>query len=182
MARVFGQGDCLCQVVNTCGTETSLAGYEVYDPARPTGYEEGDRVIYPENKGTLILVLEASQDVPQPVGELDRSKWVEICRKNTTDLSYLPSYTELLSRYDLYDESDEYLPGDVAIKISNCGDYACVMVGVWTTLYCVPTGEESTCKKVKKCGPGRVLVSLSSRDNDLVCVPVESSVGVGPRR
>lgn len=172
MARTFGRGDCQCQVVNTCGTETSLAGYEIYDPAHPAGYEEGDRVIYPEDKGTLILVLEASQDVPQPVGELDQSKWVEICRKNTTDLSYLPTYTELLSRY----ESDEIL------KISNCGDYACVMAGQQTTLYCVPTSIESKCKKVKKCGPGRVLVSLSSHDNDLICVPVESSVGVGPRR
>jgi hypothetical protein len=258
MARVFGQGDCLCQVVNTCGSDI-LSEYDLYDPYagrflttwgefdlpwsdtdqawktavynKTNGYVEGDRVVYPAEYGTLLLLLEANQDVPVPVGALDPSKWTEICRIRTTDLSYLPSYAELLTRYKYYDNSlyleswsefssswssaltDQdsdvwsdakirkellYVAGDVVLYDSGCSDYTCVYVALsdvpalavpgpppppyWQRLYCVPTGRESTCKKVKKCGPGRALVSLSSQDNDLICVPVESKVGVGPRR
>lgn len=191
MARLFGQNNCLtddqeevlgitqdfsCKIVNTCGTETSLLEYEVYDPAKPEGYEEGIRVLYPAEGGKLILLVEALEDINPPVGDLDLGKWLEVCRKQTTDLSYLPEYTELTSLYEYYNEQAVYSQHDVVLKDSGCSDYACVLVGtgtplVWKVLYCVLTGRKNSCKKIKKCGSGRVLVSLSNQDNDLICAP-----------
>lgn len=210
MARIFGQGNCLtedqqqvlgitqdfsCAVLDTCGSEAVL-DYPVYDPASSLGYEEGDVVLYPDKQGELIRVLSASENISTPVGALDPTKWSEVCRRKTRDLSYLPGYEILTTRHDFYDNIN-YSVLDVVLYQTGCSDALCLYVCIadctgntslppnpdnWVRLYCVPTNLESSCKKIKTCGPGRRVVSLSTSDNDLICVPVESTEGIGPRR
>ena len=93
-----------------------------------------------------------------------------------------------------------YKAGDIVLYDTNCGDYTCVYVATgdipatpnlivpgppsktyWSRLYCVPNGSPNTCTKRVKCdGPNRQLVSLSSGESDLICVPVESNTGIRP--
>lgn len=95
-----------------------------------------------------------------------------------------------------------YRAGDIVLYDTNCSDYTCVYVAVtdmpatpelvtpgppssvyWQKQYCLKNGKPSTCVKREKCiGTNRRLVSLSSGEADLICVPVESTTGVGPRR
>lgn len=95
-----------------------------------------------------------------------------------------------------------YREGDVVLYDTNCGDYTCVYVATtdmpasaelavdgppsptyWQRQYCVPSGNPNTCVKGAKCDkPNHQLVSLSSGNSDLICVPVESTTGVGPRQ
>lgn len=91
-----------------------------------------------------------------------------------------------------------YRSGDTVLWNTRCNDYTCVYVAIadmpadptlvvpgpppltyFTRSYCVRNGNPSTCGKTISCGPGRTIVDLGS--TDLVCVPVESDVGVGPR-
>lgn len=91
-----------------------------------------------------------------------------------------------------------YQSGDTVLWNTRCNDYTCVYVATadmpadpelvvpgppppnyFSRLYCIRNGNPSTCGKTISCGPGRVVVDLGS--TDLVCVPVESDIGVGPR-
>lgn len=93
-----------------------------------------------------------------------------------------------------------YRSGDTVLYETPCGDYTCVYVATadmpadaalvvpgppppsyWQRQYCVRNGRENKCLKKIECGPGRVVVDLGGENSpNLVCVPVESSVGVGP--
>jgi hypothetical protein len=92
-----------------------------------------------------------------------------------------------------------YRIGDIVLYDVRCGDYTCAYIATtdmpsnpelimpgpppadyFNKLYCVANGRESKCTKRVTCGPGRVVVDLSTGDRDLVCVPVESTTGVGP--
>lgn len=94
-----------------------------------------------------------------------------------------------------------YRSGDIVLYDTACGDHTCIYVATadmpadaalvvpgpppsafWQRQYCVENGKPSKCDKRIECGPGRVVVDLGGEDApNLVCVPVESSVGVGPR-
>lgn len=92
-----------------------------------------------------------------------------------------------------------YKAGETVLYNSSCGDYTCVYVAkvdipaslnspppelpdYWQRQYCVENGRENKCVKKIECGPGRVVVDLGGEGApNLICVPVESSVGVGPR-
>jgi len=93
-----------------------------------------------------------------------------------------------------------YRSGDTVLWNTRCDDYTCVYVATsdmpatpslivpgpppsayFSRLYCIRNGNLSTCGKTTSCGPGRVIVDLGSDGTDLVCVPVESDIGVGPR-
>lgn len=93
-----------------------------------------------------------------------------------------------------------YRKKDIVLYDSSCSDHTCVFIAksnipvdlefspdlpppreYWELLYCVPNGKDNTCGKELKCVNGKV-VSLSSGDNDLICAPVESNTGVGPRQ
>lgn len=93
-----------------------------------------------------------------------------------------------------------YQSGDIVLWNTRCDDYTCVYVATadmpadpdlvlpgpppsayFSRMYCVPNGKPSTCNKTISCGPGRVVVDLGRDGTDLVCVPVESDIGVGPR-
>ena len=91
-----------------------------------------------------------------------------------------------------------YEVGSVVLYDSGCGDYTCVYVATddvppqsinsppprqyWEKLYCVVNGKPNKClSESAPCNrPGRVKVSLSSGNNDLICAPVESRLGAGP--
>jgi hypothetical protein len=101
-----------------------------------------------------------------------------------------------------FERESFYETGNVALYDSRCGDYTCAYVAIkpmpndpdlirsgpppkeyWEKLYCVPNGKPNICEKKVTCTrPNTKLVSLTGRDEDLVCLPVESTVGVGPRR
>jgi hypothetical protein len=93
-----------------------------------------------------------------------------------------------------------YRSGDTVLWNTRCDDYTCVYVAIadmpanpdlvvpgpppatyFSRLYCIRNGNPSTCGKTISCGPGRVVVDLGRNGTDLVCVPVESDIGVGPR-
>ena len=93
-----------------------------------------------------------------------------------------------------------YESGDTVLWNTRCDDYTCVYVAIadmpadlalvvpgpppptyFSRLYCARNGNPSTCEKTISCGPGRVVVDLGRDGTDLVCVPVESDIGVGPR-
>jgi len=93
-----------------------------------------------------------------------------------------------------------YRSGDTVLWNTRCDDYTCVYVATanmpanpnlivsgpppsayFSRLYCIRNGNPSTCSKTISCGPGRVVVDLGQNGTDLVCVPVESDIGVGPR-
>jgi hypothetical protein len=249
--------DFTCQLTNTCGRDL-LPEHELYDPYagrsistwgkfnlawdesdfnwknasynEEFGYRQGDRVVYPAEDGYLLILYEAAEDIPPPVGVFDESKWTEICRVQVSELDYLPSYAELAVKYPYYDSSlyleswsefsanwsenlasldndiwseakikKEFLyrEGDVVLYDSRCKDHTCVFIAAqdvpaveevlipappyWQRLFCVKNGNAYDCGKIKKCGYGRKLVSLSSGDNDLVCVPNASAVtGASP--
>jgi len=92
-----------------------------------------------------------------------------------------------------------YVRGDTVLYDTRCGDYTCVYIAVvnmpsnpalimpgpppsdyFNKLYCIRNGRDNTCVDGVSCGPGRVIVDLSSGGRDLICVPVESTTGVGP--
>lgn len=96
-----------------------------------------------------------------------------------------------------------YRRGDIVLYDSGCSDYTCVYVAksdmptleilsvpgpptleYWDRLYCTKNGNSNTCEKKFSCEdrPYRVPVSLSVPDSDLICVPVESTTGIGPKR
>ena len=91
-----------------------------------------------------------------------------------------------------------YKAGDTVLFETSCGNYTCVYAAIsdmpadsaliapgppptayWQRQYCVPNGRANKCKKGLVCGPNRVVVDLG--EDNLICVPVESTVGVGPR-
>jgi hypothetical protein len=93
-----------------------------------------------------------------------------------------------------------YRRGDTVLYDTSCDDYTCAYIATvdmpsdpdlvvpgppppsyFDKLYCVVNGRENTCVRRTVCGPGRVVVDLSSGDRDPVCVPVESTTAVGPR-
>lgn len=93
-----------------------------------------------------------------------------------------------------------YESGDTVLWNTRCNDYTCVYVATadmpadpsliipgpppstyFSRLYCIRNGKPSTCGKTISCGPGRIVIDLGRDGTDLVCVPVESDVGVGPR-
>lgn len=154
------------------------------------GYGQGDRVIRFEQDGDYFVLYEAIDDIDRGPGLFDPGKWREVCRIRVTDRSVLYEVSLNFPYWKAGEEND-------IVKIDTvCGDFTCVYESVisgfptvsppnpeyWSRLFCVGNGQDSKCKKLKSCGPGRVLVSLSRHDDDLICVPVESSVGVGPRR
>lgn len=91
-----------------------------------------------------------------------------------------------------------YEIGSVVLYDSGCGDLTCVYVATadvppqfaqtppprqyWEKLYCLVNGKPSKCLSgPPPCDrPGRIKVSLSSGNNDLICAPVESRLGAGP--
>lgn len=94
-----------------------------------------------------------------------------------------------------------YRSGDTVLYETPCGNYTCVYVATsdmpvdaalvvpgpppaafWQRQYCVPNGRENKCVKKLECGPGYTVVDLGGEGApNLICVPVESTVGVGPR-
>lgn len=93
-----------------------------------------------------------------------------------------------------------YRSGDTVLYETPCGNYTCVYVATsdmpanpalvvpgppptayWQRQYCVENGTENKCEKTVVCGPGYTVVDLGGNSPNLVCVPVESTVGVGPR-
>jgi hypothetical protein len=154
------------------------------------GYRQGDRVIRFEQDADYFVLYEAIDDIERAPGVFDPDEWEKICQIRVTDRSLL--YNVSL-QYPYWAENQE----EAIVRIDTaCGDYSCVYESIvegiptvsppnnqyWARLFCVDNGKESKCKKLKSCGPGRVLVSLSEKDNDLICVPVESTEGVGPSR
>lgn len=154
------------------------------------GYSEGDKVIWFSDDGDYVVLYEAVEDIESGPGPLDEEEWTEVCRIRISDEKLL---SDIISEYPYWSEDLE----QNVVKIdTNCGDFSCLYTPktsvrpevsppdpqYWTRLFCARNGEKNTCGKVKTCGPGRVLVSLSSKDNDLACVPVESSDGIGPRK
>jgi hypothetical protein len=203
---------------------------------RDFSYREGDRVIYLENEGYTLVLYEALGDIPAVPGLFDYTKWEKICEIKVSTLVGLPSYSELLSKYQYYSpdvfltewgefssqwsanlenpDSDEwgkavikktfiYNSGDIVLYDTACGNFTCLYVSTrdipntvsllpdqpppaeyWRRLFCVENGKPYKCSKRFTCDgkSGREIVSLSSGDSDLICVPVESSTGIGPRR
>lgn len=95
-------------------------------------------------------------------------------------------------------KTNYYEKNDIVLYDSATGDYTCVYVATsdmpvttvlvpntpppsdfWSKLYCVRNGKEVV--GVSTCEGGYSPVSLSSGDNDLICVPVESTIGIGQR-
>lgn len=94
-----------------------------------------------------------------------------------------------------------YRAGDIVLHDTGCGDYTCVYIATadmpadfdlvtsgpppatyWQKQYCIRNGKPNTCVKRVTCTePNRKIVSLSSGDSDLICVPVESTTGIRPR-
>lgn len=154
------------------------------------GYLQGDKVLWFDREGDYFVVYEAVDNTARGPGPFDEDEWQEVCRIRTTDRSLL---SEIITKYPYWSGSVEQ--GIVKID-TDCGDYSCLYITnssvisetsppnpeFWTRLFCAKNGKKNTCSKVITCGPNRVLVSLSSGDNDLVCVPVESSDGIGPRK
>lgn len=152
-------------------------------------YTEGDQVIQFEQDDDYLIIYQAIDDIESPPGPFDPDEWEEVCRVRFEDKSVL---IPLLNKYPYW--SNDSVRWIVLFDVE-CGEYTCLYTAVtdpgnnpppdpnyWRRVFCVENGKKSKCTKTKKCGPGRVLVSLSSGDNDLICVPVESTVGVGPRR
>ena len=91
-----------------------------------------------------------------------------------------------------------YLGGDIVLYDAVCDNFTCAYVATddmpadpalivpgpppaayWRRLYCVENGRPDKCVKRLECDlPNRKIVSLSDGFEDLVCVPVESRVGV----
>jgi hypothetical protein len=158
------------------------------------GYRVGDRVLVITNGGLLVTLYEATQNGPAPAGPFDQALWVEVCHIATSEPTGLPDIETLLATYNYYVASTAYVSGNIVLRDTGCGDHTCVYIAnsnvptntsppapVWDLLYCVMNGKASTCVKQVVCGPGRVIVDLSSGDRDQVCVPVESTTAVGPR-
>lgn len=154
------------------------------------GYFQGDRVLWFEGDGDYLVVYEAVDDIDKGLGPFNPDQWLEVCRIRVTDRSLL---SEIITRYPYWSGSIEQ--GIVKID-TECSDYSCLYITstaivsevsppnpeFWTRVFCSENGKDNTCGKVIKCGPNRTLVSLSSEDNDLICVPVESFDGIGPRK
>jgi hypothetical protein len=153
-------------------------------------YLEGDRAVWFGDDGDYIILYEAIEDIESGPGPLDTDRWTEVCRIRISDEKLL---SDIISEYPYWTEDED----NSIVKLdTNCGDSSCLYVSkstsipevsppdpeYWQRLFCAGNGKENLCKNLKKCGPGRVLVSLSSGDNDLICVPVESSDGIGPKR
>jgi hypothetical protein len=153
----------------------------------PQGYREGDRVLQFEQDGDYVVLYQAVEDIPAPPGPFDPDEWQEVCRIRFQDKSILLS---VLAQFSYWSGVEWTVVTD-----TECGDYSCLYTAIsqpgsnpppnptyWQRLFCVENGKPSKCKKTVQCGVNRTLVSLSSGDEDLICVPVESTEGVGPSR
>lgn len=153
-------------------------------------YRVGDIVYRFEKDGYKIVVYEAIQNVPVPAGLFNPALWTEVCSVTTSELVGLPD----VRNFQQYDSSATYSISDVVVKNSGCNNYTCAYISLtgqntappsqdWERLYCIPNGNPSTCVKQVSCSdPNRQLISLSNGESDLICVPVESTTGVRPRR
>jgi hypothetical protein len=153
------------------------------------GYRTGDRVLVITNNGLLVTLYESTVDGPSPSGPFDPNLWVEVCHVATAE----PVGLRDIREYEYYAPNKVYSVGDVVLRDTRCGDDTCVYIAkstvptntsppalVWSLSYCSSNGKANTCAKQVVCGPGRVVVDLSSGDLDQICVPVESTNSVGP--
>lgn len=143
-----------------------------------------------------IDALEEQYDYYAPEAYL--TEWGDFAESWSTDLTDPDSDEWNVARIS---KQYFYRAGDTVLYETSCGNYTCVYVATsnmpanptlvvpgppptayWQRQYCLPNGRENKCEKRLVCGPGRVVVDLGGEgDPNLVCVPVESSVGVGPR-
>jgi hypothetical protein len=150
------------------------------------GYGAGDRVLVISRDGLLVTLYVALADGPVPAGPFNPDLWSGVCHVSTTIPVGLPSYPELLELYVTYNPNVTHPIGTIVLNDSRCGNHTCAYMSnsvvpidtrppssVWNLLYCVPNGKTDKCTKQIICGPGRLVTDLSSKDRDLVCVPVE---------
>ena len=211
------RGGCTDPSLNTCELDASdlLDQYPVYDSARGIytewgsipfswgsdevgrwgsaqyidgeGYRLGERVLVISRGGLLVTLYVALANGPAPAGPFDPGLWSEVCHVSTAIPVGLPSISELLERYVVYDPSVTHPTGTTTLNDSRCGNHTCVYISnsvvpintsppspVWNLLYCVPNGKPNKCTRQVVCGPGRLVTDLSSGDRDLICVPVEA--------
>jgi hypothetical protein len=66
-------------------------------------YPQGSRVLYIEDDGYRVGLYEANQDILALSWAFDYSKWDKVCHVETTIPAGIPSISELLERFDLYE-------------------------------------------------------------------------------
>jgi hypothetical protein len=143
-----------------------------------------------------IGVLEEQYDYYAPEAYL--TGWEDFTKSWSTDLTDPDS-----DGWDVARIAKQYFyrSGDTVLYETSCGNYTCVYSATsdmpadqalvapgppppsyWQRQYCVPNGRENKCVKKLECGPGYTVVDLGGEGApNLICVPVESTVGVGPR-
>jgi len=168
-------------------------GYAAY--INPFSYEVGDFAARVESDGYRVVVYRALENIPAFPGLFDSSQWEVYCTvETTTPIGTLP-YGELLSAYGYFDDEEVYGPGDRVLVDGTCGNLTYlfesqvpdnssipdVNSSSWIRLSITPNKKPNTCEKPPvNCDRyyGRVPVSLSDGVNDVVCVPVESTIGL----
>jgi len=145
----------------------------------PYSYSVGDLAAVVEDQGYRVVVYRSLENLPVFPGLFNPSKWSIQCEVVVSDSINIWGP---LDQYTYFSESSQYTPGDKALFDVRCGNLSCLSEyqtdGSWKKLICLENGKQDLCKKTIKCRPGSVVVDLGG--NNLVCVPVESSVGVGP--
>lgn len=159
-------------------------------------YLQGDTATVIFDDGYLAVVYRALVDIPANAGVFNPLLWEKICEIRVSEPVGTLPYTELISRYPYYTPGSTYAINSIVLQDHLCGDVTCVYVATststtdpgkppsayWHKLYCVKNNKQSKCENIKKCPPNYQVVSLSSGNNDLICVPVESNTGIAPWR
>lgn len=202
---------CTSGSLNTCGLDanTIIGLYGLYDPDKgdyyewqsigstwslseynwsevvyiaPFSYENGDFSVLVEDEGYRVVVYESAEDIPIFPGLFNPSQWNKFCE---VTISAPINVWGPLSNYSYFSSSTQYTAGDIVLFDLACGNITCISQlggdSTWKKLICLENGKDNKCEKRIECGPGRVIVDLGGETPNLVCVPVESSVGVGPR-
>lgn len=151
-------------------------------------YSQGDRVTILAEDGKRLVVYQAINNISSPSGYFKPNLWTRVCEKCVSERVGVKSYEEMVGLYTFYNPSVSYPANSLVLLNTECGNYTCLYISkstsgttppptpsVWQKVYCVGNGGEDGCRKQFVCEePNRRIISLSSPDSDLICIPVES--------
>lgn len=158
-------------------------------------YLSGDTATVIEDGGYLVVVYRALTNISVQPGVFNPLLWEKVCEIRVSEKVGILTYNELLSKYQYYAIGETYQSSEIVLYDQACGNITCIYAATststsdpgtppsayWKKLYCVENGKQNKCENIKKCPSGTYqIISLSSGNNDLICAPVESNLGIAP--
>lgn len=147
-------------------------------------YAQGTKIAYLGNNGHRLYIYQALENVEVLPGDLDLTKWVELCYIDSHEQIIINSYDYLVNKYPYFNAQSggPYTSGQIVLYDSVCGNLTCVFLAtgnipasglsplensLWKRTICLENGKPDKCVKTIGCDNP---VALSSDSTDLICL------------